>query len=118
MNGQSEIKTKYTKISFNEEHDGGTSSYWAAISMAWGKSDSPIAVAFATLMDGRLLFEARRQLESAVHDPIKDIYLDDVCLLVILREDVKYLGAKLIGIVHAVEAEFDSIAESGKEIVK
>ena len=112
------IKTKYTKISFNEDTFDGTVCSWATVELAWGEKADARSVAFATLMDDRLVKEARRQLGEAVNDQTKDIYLEDVDLLVNLKPECKHLAAKLIGLVEVVEKEFDALVESGRSVEK
>lgn len=113
---RTEIKTKYTTVSFNEDHNGSEPFYWVSIGLAYAKGDSGPAKVFAILMDARLLGLARLQLKDAVENSMRDVYLEDVDVMVTLKADQKHLAASIIGMVEAVEAEFDARVAVGKEI--
>lgn len=110
------FKTKYCELGFHEDHNGQEQFYWASVGMAWGEKSDPTAIAFATLMDGRLLDQARILLKDAVKDPVRDIYLEDVDLLVNLDARFRHIGARLIGLVQSLELEFDSEIEKGRTL--
>jgi len=116
---ETEIKTKYCKISFHEEVDSGNFFNWAAVDFAWKDSDSPMSLIFTQLYDEFLLKEIRECFGDVVMNPIKDIYLEDVSIQVVIPRDKKHLGIKLLGVVESVETLFDNTYESSRlEVVK
>ncbi len=112
-----QIKTKYVTIDFHEDHDGAKPFYWVAVGFVWTEKAQPVAKLFAHLMDDIMLSEIRGQLAEAVNNPIKDIYHEDVDIIIHLRADSKHLAAKLLGIVESVEARFDNLVEVGHGVV-
>jgi hypothetical protein len=104
-----EIKTKYTNISFNEDVSGPDVCLYVSVNFAWGQKADPMALLFAVTMDHFVEAEVRRRLaEELGVEPIKDIALEDTWLMVQgYSQDEKHLTVKVISIVKAAEAEFD-----------
>jgi len=106
-----EIKTKYTTVSFNEDHDGSTPILYSTVEFAWSEKDDvpDMARLFAVNMDQVVENEIRRRLaEELSADPVKDIYLEDTWLMIQgYSADEKHHTTKIVPIVMAIEAEFD-----------